>query len=176
MSEKEKKIITYLLSFFFFFIMVHLFIVPNLENSVSSQFSYYSILRKNFFETKSKNLNLKSELTKWEEVPKELEVIKKDYLFSNSIDNIRITLKRISSHAGIPLSEIHYNYEDLSDEITKIQVNFNVKAPYATLRRFIGEIENEPRFIILKSINLLSTSSDIVNARISIFIYSRKEK
>lgn len=176
MSEKEKRIITYLLLFLIFEIIIFIFILPMLQNSVLSQLDYYNYLRKSLLETKNKNSNLKDELTRWEEVPKEIEIIERDYLFSNSIEKIRLLLKRFSASSGISTGDISYDYEDISDRIIRIEIGFNVTAPYDSLRRFIGEIEKEARFIALKSINLISTASDVINAKISIFVYAKKEK
>ncbi len=175
MREKEKKVITYLLIFLLIEIIIYIFIIPRLQKSLLSQLDSYNYLRKSLFETKEKNSALKEELTKWEEVPKEVEIIERDYLFPNSIENIRLLLKRFSSNSGIYLGDISYDYEGISDSIIKIKIDFSVTAPYDSLRRFIGEIEKESRFIVLKSINLISTASDIINAKISIFVYMSKK-
>lgn len=176
MREKEKRVVTCLLFFLLFEIIVYILIIPWLQNSVLSQLNSYNYLRKSFFETKGKNLLLKEELTKWEEVPKEIEIIERDYLFPDSIENIRLLLKRLSSDSGIFLEDISYDYEEISDYITRIKIDFSVMAPYNSLRRFIGGIEKESRFIVLKSINLISTASDIINAKISIFVYASKKR
>jgi len=175
MREKEKKVITYLLLFLLIEIIVYIFVIPRLQKSLLSQLDSYNYLRKSLFETKEKNSALRDELAKWEEVPKEVEIIERDYLFPNSIENIRLLLKRLSSNSGIYLGDISYDYEDISDSIIKIKIDFSVMAPYDSLRRFIGEIEEESRFIVLKSINLISTASDIINAKISIFVYMSKK-
>ncbi len=176
MREKEKKIITYLLFFLLIEITFYILIIPRLQNSVLSQLDSYNYLRKSFFEAKGKNSALKEELNKWEEVPKEVEIIERDYLFPNSIEDIRLLLKRLSSNSGISLGDISYDYEDISDHIIRIKIDFSVMAPYNSLRRFIGEIEKESRFIVLKSINLISTASDIINAKISISVYVSKKE
>lgn len=176
MNEKEKKIITYLLLFLIIEILIYLFLAPKINNSVLSRLDSYNYFRKSLRDARVKNSTLKDELTKWEEVPKELEIIERDYLLPNSIENIRAMLKKFSSSSGISLGDINYDYEDISDNITRIKVDFSVMAPYDPLRRFIGEIEKESRFVVLKSINLISTASDIINAKITIFIYTRKEK
>lgn len=176
MREKEKRVVTYLLFFLLIEIIIYILIIPRLQNSVLSQLNYYNYLRKSLFETKKKNSVLKDELTKWEEVPNEIEIIERDYLFPNSIDNIRLLLKRLSSDSGIFLGDISYDYEDISDHIIRIKIDFSVMAHYNSLRRFIGEIEKESRFIVLKSINLISTTSDIINAKISIFVYVSKKE
>ncbi len=176
MNEKERKLITYLLFLLIIEIIIYIFVVPTLQNSILSQLDSYNYLRKSLMEAKNKNSNLRDGYTKWEEVPKELEIIERDYLFENSIEEIRLLLKRISSNSGISLGEISYDYGDISDNITKIKIDFSLTAPYDSLRRFIGEIEKDSRFIVLKSINLISTVSGIINAKISIFIYASKKK
>ncbi len=176
MNEKERKLITYLLFFLIIEIIIYIFVVPTLQDSVLSQLDSYNYLRKSFMEAKKRNSDLMDEYTKWEDVPKELEIIERDYLFENSVEEIRLFLKRISSNSGISLGEISYDYEDISDNITKIKIDFTLKAPYDSLRRFIGEIEKDSRFIVLKNINLISTASEIINAKISIFIYASKKK
>lgn len=176
MNEKEKKIITYLLVFLILEILIYLLVVPKINNSVLSQLDSYNYFRSSLKDARTKNSNLKDELTKWEEVPKELEIIEREYLFPNSIEKIRGLLKKFSSNSGISLGDINYDYEDVNENITRIKIDFSLAAPYDSLRRFIGEIEKESKFVVLKSINLISTASDIINAKISIFIYTRKEK
>jgi Tfp pilus assembly protein PilO len=176
MKEKEKRIIIYLLLFLIIEITIYLFLIPGLKNSLLSQFDTYNYLRKSLIEAKGKNSRLKEELTKWEEVKKELFVIEKDYLFPNSIEEIRLLIKKLSLNSGVSIGDINYSYEDILEKISRIKIDFSLVAPYDSLRRFIGEIEKEPRFVVLKSISLVSTSSDSINAKVSIYIYTKRKE
>jgi|GEM_PF-3117957 Tfp pilus assembly protein PilO len=176
MKEKEKRIIIYLLLFLIIEITIYLFLIPGLKNSLLSQFDTYNYLRKSLIEAKGKNSRLKEELTKWEEVKKELFVIEKDYLFPNSIEEIRLLIKKLSLNSGVSIGDINYSYEDILENISRIKIDFSLVAPYDSLRRFIGEIEKEPRFVVLKSISLVSTSSDSINAKVSIYIYTKRKE
>jgi hypothetical protein len=103
------------------------------------------------------------ESKRWEEAERDLEGLKTKYFYDDGLGimGLRRDLERIFGEAGIRVSQISYNYEDLErGKIKRVVASFNFRGPYISLKRFLAVVERFPKFLTIEKIDFLSTGSD----------------
>jgi Tfp pilus assembly protein PilO len=160
LEEKERRVILYLVIILVVNFLVYIMVVNSLKNSYYSKLENYSSLRKNLLILKSEINEKKFELLKWQRAEKDIKNLRENYFYSrsNGIEIVRKYLEKLAKEKGIYINEINYSYKvDEKNSIGEIGISFSVTDNYFRLKDFLSSIESEPKFIIIRKIDLIGT-------------------
>lgn len=158
-SDKEKKalrFLCFLLAGLLLFLL--LFSLPqrkrylNALTSLSAKQSDYQ-----YFDRTSQEK--KSEWLRWQEARQDMEELRTKYFYNDKegFKQLRLDLEQILSEARIHVSRKKFDYADFEKEkIKKVNVSFNIKGPYLSLKRFIHTVEKFQRFLVVEKVDFLN--------------------
>jgi Tfp pilus assembly protein PilO len=160
--DKREQRITALLCFLLgaallFFLLVSLPQKMHYLKTVSSLRSK----EKSYEIAAQKTSEKREEWLKWQQTRKDLEEIRNKYFYEKEIQpKLRLDLERIFSEAGVHLSSIEYGYSELKKEkVNKVNITFNLRSSYSSLKRFIHLVETFPKFLVIEKIDFVSIES-----------------
>ena len=98
-----------------------------------------------------------TEWSRWAEARRDMETIEKQYFYKEDkdINELRIDLRQIFQATQIRiLSDLRFDYDDWEEEdMKKVRVSFTLAGSYATLKKFIHQIEIHPKFLMIERID-----------------------
>lgn len=103
-----------------------------------------------------------NEWRQWQEAYQDIVELKKSHFYSgkDAVKQMRLDIQRLLSRARIPSSQKKYNYIEFKQEkIKKMNVSFNIRGTYQSLKRFIQSVEEFPKFLIVEKIDFLDIDS-----------------
>ncbi len=101
----------------------------------------------------------KREWKRWQEAGRDIDEVGKKYFYKDNdvFQQIRLDLQKIFNKAGIQVSQIKYDYAEIEDKkVKKVNVSFNLRGSYFSLKRFLDAVEEYPKFLIIEEINFLN--------------------
>jgi len=103
----------------------------------------------------------REEWLRWQQAQKDLEDLGKKYFYDKDVQpKLRLDLERIFSEAGVRVSSIEFTYSELKKEKTnKVNITFNLRSSYPSLKRFIHLVEKFPKFLVIEKIDFVSSES-----------------
>jgi hypothetical protein len=114
---------------------------------------------KNFQTASQKTSKRREEWLKWQQAQKDLGDLKTKYFYDKDIQpKLRLDLERIFNEAGVRHSSIEFTYVELKKEKTnKVNITFNLRSSYPSLKKFIYLVEKFPKFLVIEKIDFLSS-------------------
>jgi len=101
----------------------------------------------------------KEEWLRWQEAGHDIDKIGENYFYKDNdvFQQIRLDLRKIFNQAGIHASRIKYDYAEIEDnKVKKVNVSFNLRGSYFSLKRLLDAVEEFPKFLFIEEINFLN--------------------
>lgn len=101
----------------------------------------------------------KEEWLRWQEAEYDIDEIGKNYFFKDNdvFQQIRHDIRKILNQAGVRVYRIKYDYTEIEDKkVKKMNVSFNLRGSYFSLKRFLDAVEEFPKFLMIEEINFLN--------------------
>lgn len=158
-DKKEKKTLS------FFCVLLAGVLLFLLLISLSQRRSYFSTLsslttkQKEYEQFNTKRAEREREWLRWQEARRDIDELRTKYFYDDKegFQELRLDLERLLSEARIHVSRKKYNYAEFKGEtINKVSINFNIKGPYLSLKRFIHSVEEIPKFLFVEKIDFLN--------------------
>ncbi len=179
LEEKERKVILYLIIALLLNCLIYFLVSGNLKNAYYSRLERYSTLRRSVLKLNMEIDKRKFELLKWQKAEKDIENLRKNYFYpsQNGIEIVRKVLEKLAKEKGIYINEINYSYKvHEKEKIGEIGVSFSVEDDYLKLKDFILGIETEPKFIVVKKVDLIGTENlGIVKSKLHLSAYTNEK-
>jgi len=102
------------------------------------------------------------ELSRWEDARRDSRALRRErfYRETNSINELRLDLQKIFSGVGLEFPQAKFDYSESDKEkARKVEVSFNFSGSYGLLKRFLAEVEKQPRFLFVERVNFLNIDS-----------------
>jgi len=108
-----------------------------------------------------KTTERREEWLRWQQAQKDLEDLRKKYFYDKDVQpKLRLDLERIFSEADVRVSSIEFSYVELKKEKTnRVNISFNLRSSYPSLKKFIYLVEKFPKFLVIEKIDFLSSES-----------------
>jgi hypothetical protein len=112
---------------------------------------------KSYQTASQKTSKRREEWLKWQQAQKDLEDLRKQYFYDKDVQpKLRLDLERIFKEAGVSVSPIEFTYFELKKEKTnKVNITFNLRSSYPSLKKFIYLVEKFPKFLVIEKIDFL---------------------
>ena len=112
--------------------------------------------------------SLRAEVSRWEEARLDGRALRRDrfYREKNGVNELRLDLQKIFSGVGLEFPQSKFVYAELDKEqARKVEISFNFSGSYALLKRFLADVEKQPRILFVERVNFLkidSSSGDLL--------------
>lgn len=131
-------------------------------------------LQSEFQELKSKEKDfnkLEGSLNEWEKIDKYYSAFRQEYLMKfDEFPVFRNDLEKIFSRNNLDSSRLNFKIQNLRDKIVRVSIVFGLKGTYKNIKKFIFDIENDPRLVFLGDAKL-SKSTGAVSGKFSMEVY-----
>jgi len=110
--------------------------------------------------------SLRAEVSRWEDARLDSQALRRDrfYRERNGVNDLRLDLQKIFSGVGLEFPQAKFDYVELDKEqARKVEVSFNFSGSYALLKRFLADVEKQPRFLFVERVNFLNIDSSSGN-------------
>lgn len=158
LNDKEKKILRFLcflLAGVVLFLL--LFSLPQ-RNSYFNALSSLTAKQKDYQHFKKISQEKKREWLRWQEARQDMDELKRKYFYEERevVKKLRLDLEKLLNEVRIHVPRKSYNYTEFKKEkVKKVNVSFNIKGSYLSLKRFIHFVEKFPKFLIIEKIDFL---------------------
>lgn len=124
----------------------------------------------NYQTISQKTSESREEWLRWQQTQKDLEDLRKRYFYDKDVQpKLRLDLDRIFSEAGVRVSSMEFTYSELKKEKTnRVNITFNLRSSYPSLKKFIHLVEKFPKFLVIEKIDFLSieSSQEVLELRV----------
>ena len=157
LEKRERQILVVLCVLFAAAMIFHSAFALRQKKIYFRSTEFFPSQQKEFEKTKKSNRDAKMEWLKWAEARKDMREIENTYFYKEYVDinELRLDLRKIFERATIRvISDLIFDYQDLEGEdLKKVRVSFATSGPYATLKRFIHQVEIHPKFLMIERID-----------------------
>ncbi len=126
----------------------------SVESLASKQREYEKVLEMN----KEK----KAEWLRWDEARREIPQIEKIYFYrvEDVANEVRLDIRKIFQVSNVRcVSDLRFDYsEEREVRTNRIQVRFTLAGTYYALKKFIYEVERQPKFLMIEKIDFQDIS------------------
>ncbi len=105
---------------------------------------------------KAKVEEASSELERWRRAGLDIASVKSERLFrkESAVQDIRLALQEMLDKAGSDADSLDFSYQPAERKrLGKVTVSFGFSGSYETLKRLLGTIEADPRFLTVERID-----------------------
>lgn len=161
----KKKINYFIIVICVVFILSFLFLITSFAyssiKSISAQGIKAEIL--NFKKKENDFRNLEKSFQEWKEIETTYNRFKDEYLIKfEDFSQFRNELQSMLRKNELKPVKMDYQISNFFKDIVKVGINFTVRGNYKNIKRFSFELENKIEMIVLQSINLVRTKTNIV--------------
>lgn len=162
LNDKEKKILRFLcflLAGVVLFLL--LFSLPQRKGYFNA-LSSLTVKQKEYQHFNKISKERKREWLQWQEARRDMDDLRTKYFYDNKeiIKRLRLDLEKLLNEARIHVSRKKFDYAEFKkEEIKKVNVSFNIKGSYLSLKRFIHSVEKFPKFLFVEKIDFLDIDS-----------------
>jgi Tfp pilus assembly protein PilO len=161
LDDKEKKTLVVLC------IMIAAVVLFLLLISLSQRKSYFSALssqtakQRGYDELNKTKIEKEGEWIRWQEARRDMDELEKTYFYDDDkegFERLRLDLEQLLSKARINVSSRKkYDYVEFKGEtIKKVNITFDIKGSYLSLKRFINSVEEFPKFLLIEKVDFLN--------------------
>ncbi len=131
---------------------------------------------KNIQDLKTSRDEKKLEWNRWKEASLDIKDLKNNYFYNKEdiIQDLRQDLEKVFRRNGIPSPRIKYNYNGLEvEKINNMTASFNIEGHYHLVRKFIYDLENFQKFLIIEKIDFseINTNSGVLKIKLAVAGY-----
>ncbi len=100
----------------------------------------------------------------WEQVPAELERFNQGTIPSfDEFPDFRNQLQRRISGSGLTTLKFTYSMRPVQNRLQRVTLEFSLSGPYAAIKRFVYQTEQQKEMVYLKSIQMRKTREGIIS-------------
>ena len=159
LDNREKKTLSFLCALLAgMLLFLFLFSLPQ-RRSYFNDLSSLKAKEKDYEQLNMTKMEKEGELLRWQEARLDMDELKTKYFYDDKegFEPLRLDLEQLLRRASINISGKKYGYSEFKGEtIKKVNVTFNVKGPYLSLKRFIHSVEEFPKFLFIEKIDFLN--------------------
>lgn len=162
LDQKERKAIGLLCLLVLLALLFLFFIALEEKRTYHHTLNATVEIKENLEKLNSIKNQKEEEWLRWQGAGQDIEEIRAKYLYKDNdvFQQMRLDLQKIFNQAGIQVSRIKYDYAEIEDEkIKKVDVSFNLRGSYFSLKRFLNAVEEFPKFLIVEEVNFLNIES-----------------
>jgi hypothetical protein len=159
-DDKEKKTLLVL------WVMIAGVVLFLLLISLSQRRSYFRALSSqtakqiDYDQLNKTKIEKEGEWIRWQEARQDMDELKKTYFYDDKegFERLRLDLEQLLRQARLNVSSRKkYDYVEFKGEtIRKVNVTFDLKGSYLSLKRFIHAVEEFPKFLLIEKIDFLN--------------------
>ncbi len=115
---------------------------------------------KRFAEIDGRRQKSKSGWSAWEEARKDIQDVRKNWLYSEQegIKQLTLDVHKILGEAGMGTTGFQYEYLDMREEyLRRVNVSFQVSGTYPALKRLLDEVEKFPKFLMIDRVDFTNS-------------------
>jgi len=136
----------------------------------------FSAGEKNIQDLKASRDEKKLEWNRWKEASLDIKDLKNNYFYNKEdiIQDLRQDLEKVFRRNSIPSPRITYNYNGLKvEKINNMTAIFNIEGHYNLVRKFIYDLENFQKFLIIEKIDFseINTNSGVLKIKLAVAGY-----
>ena len=161
LDDKEKKILLVLCVMIAGVVLFLLLVSLSQRRGYFKALSSHSVKQKDYEQLDKTKVEKEGEWIRWQDARGDMDELKKKYFYDDDkegFERLRLDLEQLLNKARINVSSRkRYNYVEFKGEtIKKINVTFDIKGSYLSLKRFIHSVEEFPKFLIIEKIDFLN--------------------
>jgi Tfp pilus assembly protein PilO len=119
-----------------------------------------------------KFLKLEATYKEWQNMDKMFAQFKEKYLIKfNDYPKFRNELQTVISGNGLQNSDMNHKYRNIMRNLRKVSLELKLTGSYVNLKKFIFEIENKDKMVLLKDLQFFKKDAVNVSAKISMEVY-----
>ena len=136
----------------------------------------FSAGEKNIQDLKTSRDEKKLEWNRWKEASFDSKDLKNNYFYNKEdiIQDLRQDLEKVFRRNSIPSPGIKYNYNGLkAEKINNMTASFNIEGHYQLVRKFIYDLENFQKFLVIEKIDFsdINTNSGVLKIKLTVAGY-----
>lgn len=159
LNQKERKVIGVLCLLVLVALFLLFYVALGEKRTYLQTFNSFTDMKENQEKIIRTQNQKKEEWFRWQEAGRDIDEIGEKYFYKDNdvFQQIRLDLQKIFNQAGIGVSRIKYDYAEIEDKkVKKVNVSFNLRGSYFSLKRFLNAVEKYPKFLIIEEINFLN--------------------
>jgi len=161
LDDKEKKTLSVLCVLIAGVVLFLLLISLSQKRSYFNALSSHTVKQKNYEQLNKAKIEKKGEWIRWQEARRDMDELKKKYFYDDDkegFEQLRLDLEQLLNKARINVSSRKkYDYVEFKGEtIKKVNVTFDIKGSYLSLKRFIHSVEEFPKFLLIEKVDFLN--------------------
>lgn len=161
LDDKEKKTLIVLCVMITGVVLFLLLISLSQRRSYFNALSSHTAKQRDYEELNKTKIENEEEWIRWQEARGDMDELKKTYFYDDDkegFEQLRLDLEQLLSKARINVSSRKkYDYVEFKGEtIKKVNVTFDIKGSYLSLKRFIHSVEEFPKFLLIEKVDFLN--------------------
>ena len=161
LEDREKKTLIVLCVMIAGVVLFLLLISLSQRRSYFNALSSLTVKQKDYDQLNKTKIEKEGEWIRWQEARGDMDELKKTYFYDDDKEGfkrLRLDLEQLLSKVRINVSSRkRYDYVEFKGEtIKKVNVTFDIKGSYLSLKRFIHSVEEFPKFLLIEKIDFLN--------------------
>ncbi|NIO48086.1 MAG: hypothetical protein GTN73_01410 [Candidatus Aminicenantes bacterium] len=161
LDDKEKKTLIVLCVMIAGVVLFLLLISLSQRRSYFNALSSHTVKQKDYERINKAKIKKEREWIRWQEAQRDMDDLKKKYFYDDDnegFERLRLDLEQLLNKARINVSSRKkYDYVEFKGEtIKKVNVTFDIKGSYLSLKRFIHSVEEFPKFLLIEKVDFLN--------------------
>lgn len=155
---KEKKILGGVCLLLLVFVLFHFFVALGEKRAYVQSQELLEDQKNELDQIRKENARLEKDWKQWNQARQDMKELKEAYLYTREggIETLRKDLQKIFRRYSVSISPLRYDYPGSDEEnFHRIQVSFDAKGSYFSLKKFIHFIEEFPKLLIIEKIDFL---------------------
>ena len=161
LDDKEKKTLIVLCVMIAGVALFLLLISLSQRRSYFNSLSSHTVKQRDYEQLNKAKIEKEGEWIRWQEARGDMDELKKKYFYDDNkegFERLRLDLEQLLNKAQINVSSRKkYDYVEFKgDTIKKVNVTFDIKGSYLSLKRFIHSVEEFPKFLLIEKVDFLN--------------------